>query len=415
MTRETRIGLLIGLGFIVLFGVVLAGLLNPEKLPAPNAPSGNATLAYDPARDEVPTPKPEAPVVAIHNDAVPIVTAVEPTRVAVAPAGPTPVVEVGIEGPGARVANAGTPTRSEIVRSRGDFTTPSLPRQTIPTVDAVSPAPIPVVGAVDRGPTSPTALASADQVPGLKYKILAGDTLGKLAAKFYGHSSDYKIILTANSSLRDATNLKIGQEIVIPPAPAKAAALPTTPALAAAPAAPATPAVAMAPAAVPATVVRPADAPSLRRALSAAAHSTDHAAVPASRTVTPEPADAAPAPGLTPDPTHGDMIETPAAPGSTPSPASGASIAARMRSRMDLGSSLSPAPASALAPTALPGADAAPKKTYEIQQGDTLSKIASKMMKDSSKAAVQKIIDLNKGKISSPESLKIGMKLEIPS
>jgi nucleoid-associated protein YgaU len=62
-----------------------------------------------------------------------------------------------------------------------------------------------------------------------------------------------------------------------------------------------------------------------------------------------------------------------------------------------------------------PGPASTSKKIYKIQAGDTLTKIASKMMNDTSKASIQKIIDLNKGKISSPESLKVGVTLEIPS
>jgi nucleoid-associated protein YgaU len=396
MTRETRIGLLIGLGFIVLFGVVLAGLLNTnDKLPAPNAASGNSTLAFDPIREEVPAPRTEPPVVVARpTDPVPGVVPADP-RVAGAPAGPTQPVEVVLEGPGSRIASVGEATPSEIVRGREALVTPPPSRPEIPVLVAGGQE-IPTIASVDRGPAGST-VASPDQIPSLKYKIAAGDTLGKLAVKFYGHSSDYKLILTANSSLRDATSLKIGQEIMIPPAPVRVAVAPV------APAAPATPAVA---------VVRTVDAQGLRRVLAGSTRGADHAAATTPRVVTPAPTNGVSGTGLAADPAHGDLIETPMTPGSAVSSTSGATIAARMRATMG-GTAVSPA-TPALVPTVRSGPDAA-KKVYEIQQGDTLSKIASKMMKDSSRAAIQKIIDLNKGKISSPESLKIGVKLEIPS
>jgi nucleoid-associated protein YgaU len=89
----------------------------------------------------------------------------------------------------------------------------------------------------------------------------------------------------------------------------------------------------------------------------------------------------------------------------TPSSTSGVAIADRMRATMS---------GSPLSPTA-PPTDASAKKVYKIQQGDTLSKIASKMMNDNSRASIQKLLDLNKSKISNPTSLKIGVTLEIPS
>ena len=150
--------------------------------------------------------------------------------------------------------------------------------------------------------------------------------------------------------------------------------------MAAAPAVPTTPTI---------TPVRVTDSQSLRRVLAGATRVPDHAAVAAPGALAPETRGGAPDAGA-----------------DVPAGTSGALIADRMRAVMALGPAVGP-------PTR--PADAAPKKIYKIQQGDTLSKIASKMMNDNSKASVQKILDLNKSKISSPESLKIGVTLEIPS
>jgi LysM repeat protein len=47
------------------------------------------------------------------------------------------------------------------------------------------------------------------------YKVQAGDTLGKIAKKFYGDASRFSAIVAANS-IRNPDKLKVGQELVIP-------------------------------------------------------------------------------------------------------------------------------------------------------------------------------------------------------
>lgn len=51
------------------------------------------------------------------------------------------------------------------------------------------------------------------------YKVQAGDTLGKIAKKFYGDASRFSAIVAANS-IRNPDKLKVGQELVIPDAAA---------------------------------------------------------------------------------------------------------------------------------------------------------------------------------------------------
>lgn len=45
------------------------------------------------------------------------------------------------------------------------------------------------------------------------YKVQAGDTLGKIAKKFYGDASQFSAIVAANS-IRNPDKLKVGQERV---------------------------------------------------------------------------------------------------------------------------------------------------------------------------------------------------------
>jgi len=54
------------------------------------------------------------------------------------------------------------------------------------------------------------------------YRIVKGDTLGRLAARFYGSAARYPLLVTANR-IQNPDKLKVGQLIVVPdPTPAKA-------------------------------------------------------------------------------------------------------------------------------------------------------------------------------------------------
>lgn len=61
---------------------------------------------------------------------------------------------------------------------------------------------------------------------------------------------------------------------------------------------------------------------------------------------------------------------------------------------------------------AKPKASASKSRSYVVQKGDTLSEIAEKFYKDSSKWKT--IYNANKSKIADPKKLKVGTKLVIP-
>ncbi len=65
----------------------------------------------------------------------------------------------------------------------------------------------------------------------------------------------------------------------------------------------------------------------------------------------------------------------------------------------------------AAAPAAAPAAAAA--KTYTVQAGDTLSKIAKQFYGDANK--YMKIFEANKDKLKDPNMIKVGQVLNIPS
>jgi nucleoid-associated protein YgaU len=51
------------------------------------------------------------------------------------------------------------------------------------------------------------------------YTVKAGDTLSKISKQFYGSTTDYMRIFNANKDqLKDPDQIKVGQELTIPPA-----------------------------------------------------------------------------------------------------------------------------------------------------------------------------------------------------
>jgi nucleoid-associated protein YgaU len=53
--------------------------------------------------------------------------------------------------------------------------------------------------------------------PARKYKVVAGDSLSKIAKSFYGDANQYMKIFEANKDqLDDPNKIQIGQELVIP-------------------------------------------------------------------------------------------------------------------------------------------------------------------------------------------------------
>ncbi len=49
------------------------------------------------------------------------------------------------------------------------------------------------------------------------HKVVAGDTLSKIAKKYYGNANDYMKIFNANKNiLKDPNKIDVGQELIIP-------------------------------------------------------------------------------------------------------------------------------------------------------------------------------------------------------
>jgi nucleoid-associated protein YgaU len=59
----------------------------------------------------------------------------------------------------------------------------------------------------------------ADAPAGQKYTVQPGDSLSKIAKRFYGHAGAYRKIFEANTDqLDDPDQIQVGQELVIPAA-----------------------------------------------------------------------------------------------------------------------------------------------------------------------------------------------------
>ncbi len=54
-------------------------------------------------------------------------------------------------------------------------------------------------------------------------------------------------------------------------------------------------------------------------------------------------------------------------------------------------------------------------RIYVVREGDNLSRIARKMLKDDSRSAVKRIYDANRDRLTSPDLLSVGIELRIPS
>jgi len=70
----------------------------------------------------------------------------------------------------------------------------------------------------ERGENEPAEAASAPS-PEVTHTVQAGDTLSKLAREYYGDDKHHRRIFEANrDKLDDPDDIKVGQELRIPPA-----------------------------------------------------------------------------------------------------------------------------------------------------------------------------------------------------
>jgi nucleoid-associated protein YgaU len=232
MTRETKIGLLVGLAFIIVVGILLSDYLRSTGQP-PQAALSSAANAVRDAINSPGTSNPPITIVAPH-DAPPQQPV--PTRDELNPA-PSPVIPV-------EPAPAQQDTQANPVQSQPDQTVTSTPAAPDNNNDSLSDAAKRrgeqlVPSNPDGTPTSPQDDSQDSPSPTgqmQSYVAQSGDSVSRMAARLMGGNTkaNRQAIIDANSSLQDDPDQVVaGQTYNIPvkgQAVAQAPSAPATPA-----------------------------------------------------------------------------------------------------------------------------------------------------------------------------------------
>lgn len=240
MTRETKIGLLVGLAFIIVIGILLSDHMTATTEPI-SAPLTN-TAGNVRASVAAPVTDPPPITTAINQPVTP--REMVPTRsIETDRTSGQEVVSIG--GP----SDTGATGQSPLVIRQQNSSANNNPAPTPPAApgslqDAAQQNGETIVN-TDGGNT---ATATVDTKP-RKYTAVSGDTLSKMASRFLGGNTktNRDAIVRANPSLHaDPNRIIVGHVYVIPATPAPAPATPpasvasNTPSTPAAPSAPLT-------------------------------------------------------------------------------------------------------------------------------------------------------------------------------
>ena len=202
MSRETKVGLLVGLIFIGLFGLILSLRAGSEPVGHANLPVGESQKYRTMAR-------------AVRHDVDPFI---EHSVLDIAPAGPReqgPEVREALEerlpAPDSILAAESPAKAAEetvvIAAGPAETVTPVAETPDAPSAESGSPAAREAERAKKAAPAAPT------------YVVRANDSLVLIARRFYGAQGDrlWRRIYEANRSvLSDPDRLRPGQELVIP-------------------------------------------------------------------------------------------------------------------------------------------------------------------------------------------------------
>jgi nucleoid-associated protein YgaU len=226
MTRETKIGLLVGLAFIIVIGILLSDHMTSTTQP----PQAQLTEAAPNVRASVTPPAANGPAATptqvVSGQPItpsnPVLTPTEIRQPAPAPVvqAQPPVTKVEVGGPAVvpqqpvtQVQVAGkTPEAAAPTQPGGDSNTSDLEKWAAKVGEPLVP-----VGAKPSA-AKPTA-ASAKQ---REYTAVAGDSLSKIAAKTLGTGSkaNIELLIKANPSLQKNPDLVVeGRKYVIPSVP----------------------------------------------------------------------------------------------------------------------------------------------------------------------------------------------------
>ena len=375
MTRETRIGLLVGLGFIIMFGLVLGWLNDGTRQGAqPVRVAEGTTYSL----------WPQAPVSNGGGEG----------RLLAASAGRPAQIKRDLSVPGDLLSKATLPAPGESASQEvpvkpGELVVVRYTRPLEETAgkEAQTPAPDFPAPALPAAPPAPQVR---------KHTVQDKDSLFKIAKDYYGDGKYYKKLFEANKDVLSSENsLRAGQVLVIPDLPGVTVRgdSPAGPA----PSAPAKPVLPTKPG------LRQVDLRELPSYLAEAGK--DRAAKE------PAPAKDVPRPGVRESAKDSPKKDSPAK-DTLPR-----DVLPKDVLTGDLAGGMDPVPGKDVAKTGKDGeaGRSSPAKKYVVRRGDSLMAIARRHMKDDSRSAVQRLYEANKAKLSDPDSLPAGLELVIPA
>lgn len=206
MGRETKFGLLIGLVFIILFGVILssrAGSSAPEHAALPTGESLAHATRLETVNRTVDPFKADGTLDINGQDLVIQVRSEGPAEEPL----PAPVALASSDGGAVRTDDRGTVAFGPVT-----VETPAGAERAELRPARAEPAP-------DRGAAAPPAASDPSRPV---YVVRSGDTLISIARRFYGKDAPrlWRQIVDANkSTLRHPERLAVGQKLVIPNVP----------------------------------------------------------------------------------------------------------------------------------------------------------------------------------------------------
>jgi LysM repeat protein len=225
MTRETKIGLLVGLAFIIVIGILLSdhfrGATEPPTAPLDTVGRNVRTATATPGANSNP------PVVVVKPEVSPEHTLQQPREIDPPPSPVVPAIQTTAGASpspsGANsVASSGSPSDSSQNNSAAPVTT-SLPVTAHPAAGAIADVArangeeiVGLTGGSINSPAAPVVPTGTRT-----YTAQPGDSLSKIAGKFLGSSgkSAQAAIVKLNPSLEENPNIIIvGHKYTIPAA-----------------------------------------------------------------------------------------------------------------------------------------------------------------------------------------------------
>jgi nucleoid-associated protein YgaU len=233
MTRETKIGLLVGLAFIIVIGILLSDRFGANGGPPMAVLTNTGNVAHEsvsapgtanpPVTYVAPQEAPPTESVPTRDELTTLPPPVVPSARYTAPAPATPNSDI------ARGNNPNSPANSQEDRQEDHGADLTIPRQ-LSNAAQVQGEPL-VPAHMDGTPRQPVSPPMVDPAPTTivnapvaaasptSYVAQPGDSVSRMAARLLGknNSANRKAIIEANASLReDPDRVIVGQTYVIP-------------------------------------------------------------------------------------------------------------------------------------------------------------------------------------------------------